>query len=454
MIDFSIGSKLVRKVIKSEMKRPLLFVLLLIVLVCPRWYYVEHFAVALPFWDQWDAEWAGLLKPWIEGKLAFTDLWKRHNEHRIFPTRLMTLLSFEFIGFWSNLSEARSNILLGVSTPLLLIWLLHKRRQLHGLRWLVVALIVAGATLPFSWENMLIGFQSQFYFLNLFALSAFALAVWRAENTWALIAVAGLCALSVMTMASGLITPIAVAIVYGVNGYLLGTWSVKKLPAILVLLLISLIGFITIPYVEGHQVLRAQNITEMFKTTIRIMGWPLTAHKLYIGLLWLPALITIPVLLSQRRFTRCDLLMSGCFIWTGAQILALAYGRGHELHDVPSRYTEILQLGLAGNAWFVVRSTEEFCIRRNAGIIIRLIALTFFASVFLSHLRRFPRDLAAMKKDLEMRLIQTKNVHSYLQTRDKRILQKPSMQIPYPNPEGLQKILDDPTVQNVLPPAP
>ncbi len=216
----------------------LLFLILCIVVIVPRWYYVENFAVALPFWDQWDAEWVGLLKPWTEGKLAFSDLWSSHNEHRIFPTRLMTLLGFELTGKWSNLTETRLNVLLGASTPIFLIWLLYKGQGLYGFRWLVAAVIIAGAIFPLSWENILIGFQSQFYFLNLFTLSALALAVFRPQSIWAMVTVAGLCGLSIITMASGLITPIAVAMVYAADSFTKKRWSPKNLLTISVLIMI------------------------------------------------------------------------------------------------------------------------------------------------------------------------------------------------------------------------
>jgi hypothetical protein len=448
-----IGYSLNEKVVKSKTNW-LLFAFLFTLMVLPRWYYVENFAVALPFWDQWDAEWVGLLKPWTENKLVFSNLWINHNEHRIVPTRLMTLLCFELSGVWSNMVEARLNILLGVSTPLLLIWLLYRKGELSGFRWLVVAVIVADATMPFSWENMLIGFQSQFYFLNLFTLLSMALAVYRPQSIGIMLIVTGLCVLSVLTMASGLITPIAVAFVYSLNNYVQQRWSARTLVMFAILFLIGITGYITMPNIAAHHFLHAQNMTEMIKTTIRIMGWPLTDHKLYIGLLWLPTLITIPAMLVNRRFKRIDLLMFGCFIWTGAQVLALAYGRGHELYDVASRYTEILLLGLAGNAWFVIRATEEFTTHRKARISLHIVAFTFFSAIFYSHAQRLPRDLEAMKMDHELRLIQTNNVYLYLKTGDKRVLEKPRMHIPYPNVEGFRNILDHTGVRKLLLPDP
>ncbi len=252
-------------------------------------------------------------------------------------------------------------------------------------------------------------------------------------------------------MASGLITPIAVAMVYATDGYVQKNWSPKNLLVIFVLLITAAAGYFTMPYVPGHNFLHAQNMTEMLKTTIRIMDWPLADHKLHMGLLWLPTLITMPLLLFTRRFTRCDLLMFGCFIWTGAQVLALAFGRGHDLFEVSSQYTDILLPGLAGNAWFVIRATEVFFIGQKFNFAVKIVGFLFFAALFFSYKKRFPNDIETMKNDRAMRLIQTQNVRLYLKTRDRQHLEKPRMHIPYPNSENFQKILDQPGLMEILP---
>jgi hypothetical protein len=440
-----------RKSQPSRKREFLLFLLLFAFMIIPRWYYVDHFAVALPFMDQWDAEWDGLLQPWIHGNLHFTDLFKAHNEHRIFPTRLLTLLSYELSGVWNNRTEAMFNVPLGVATPLLLIWLLFRMGELRGTRWMVAAVIIAGAILPFSWENMLIGFQSQFYFLNLFTLAGLALVVCLPANTWTMSAVLALCIVSVVTMASGLLTPAAVAVVYCLQAYWIKKWTSSTFLMIGLLLILALSGYLTMPYVAGHQVLRAKNLTELFTTIIRVFGWPLTDRKLYIGILWLPALIIVPTMVKRRLINRCDLLMTGCFVWTGMQVLALSYGRGSALYTVSSRYTDVLLLGLAANAWFVLRATEAFHSNDRIKTGLKIIAVIFFSAIFISYKRRYADDISIMKSEKETRLIQTKNVYGYLKTRDKALLQQPPMHIPYPNAKRMQDLLDNPRLPPVLP---
>ena len=53
---------------------------------------VVHYAVAVPFMDQWDM--VPLLEKTYHGELTFHDLWAQHNEHRpVFPQLIMLLLA-------------------------------------------------------------------------------------------------------------------------------------------------------------------------------------------------------------------------------------------------------------------------------------------------------------------------------------------------------------------------
>jgi hypothetical protein len=415
-----------------------------------RWYYVEHFAVALPFWDQWDAEWIGLLKPWIEGKLQVSDLFVGHNEHRILPTRLMTLAVFSVTGTWNNLVGARLNIPLSAITPLILIWILHKEKEIAGLKWLVIVVILAGASLPFSWENILIGFQSQFYFLNLFTLSALTLAVYRPEKYAAILAIIFLCLLSILTTASGLLTSMSVAVIYLLNSFIKNKMTVKYSLVILILLVMSFLAYYTMPVNAGHSFLRSENTLEFIKAAIRIMGWPLRGSKLHIGLMWLPSLITIPILIFRSQIRNIDLLMIGCFVWTGMQIAALAYGRGHEIIHMPSRYAEVLVLGLVGNSWFILRLPDAFGKSQKLRKLMYALVILFFGAVYISFIQRTKMDLKILKEERGRRLTQAANVCGYLQSKDFKFLDKKGFEIPYPNPKSLQQFLDDQELQKVL----
>ncbi|GAB2772858.1 hypothetical protein GCM10027275_14750 [Rhabdobacter roseus] len=421
------------------------------IIVVSRWYYVEQYAVALPFWDQWDAEWAKLLKPWTEGTLRLSDLWAAHNEHRILPTRLLTLLCFELSGSWNNLYEARLNIPLSAVTPLLLLWLLYKEGEIQGVRWLLVAVILAGASLPFSWENILIGFQSQFYFIQVFTLSSLALAVHRPDQGWSIFLILGLSLLSMLTLASGLLTPLAVAAVYGSRALVQRQMTFKSMGFILLLVLMAALAYWTMPYNMGHQALRAENATEFMEAVIRVMAWPFSEDNLRYGVMWLPALVALPMLLGRRLMGKTDLLMLGCLVWTAMQGMALAYGRGHNLLHLPPRYTDFLLLGLAANTWFVLRAPEVLGDRTGTRWGLRFAALFFICALLNSYKKHTKNDHKIMRKEHEIRLIQTENVEAYLKAGDPSVLDKPGFQIPYPDHKRLQHMLDDPGLRKVLP---
>lgn len=428
----------------------LTFLCFALVIMLPRLYYVENFAISLPFWDQWDSEWAGLLKPWIEGNLRFSDLYAPHNEHRIFPTRLTTLFLFLITGTWNNLTEARFNIPLSALTPLMLIWLICKHERISGPRWLVIAVILAGASLPFSWENILIGFQSQFYYLNLFTVCALALSVFHSDKYAGIAGILFFCTLSILTSASGLFTCIAVVIVYSINSFIKGKLTPQSALTILILLSMSFMAYYTMPIVEGHKILHAANLWEFITAFARIMGWPLRGRQLLLGLIWLPSLITIPILILRRKISAIDLLMIGCFAWTGMQIAALAYGRGHEMIYLTSRYTDVLLLGLAGNSWFILRIPETIRKSRMALKLLYLLVAMFYFGICLSFINRTKGDIKTLAEERGHRIDQATNVCGYLRTKDFMYIDKTGFQIPYPNADLLRKYLDDPQLRKVL----
>lgn len=404
----------------------------------------------MPFWDQWDAEGDWLLRPWVEGHFKMSDLWFPQNEHRLVPSHILTLLLFEVTGTWSNLTEARVNIVLGALTPLLLIWLLHRWGEIYKWRWLVVAVTICGAILPFAWENILFGFQSQFYFLCIFTLSALILASTRPYHAASVSAIVVISILSVLTMASGLLTPVAVAAVYSLHWLMAKKKHLQTIIIIVVLAGITVTAYLTMPYNPGHDFLHAQNFAEFSKALIRVLGWPLTARKLITIVFWLPSAAILITFLVKKKLSRTDVLMSGCFIWSALQAVAIAYGRGHEPGDVLSRYTDLLSLGLAGSAWFIVRATEVFNPVGRFRYTFKIIAILFFAAFFVSHKKRFRPGINSMKKSKELRTIQETNVYGYLRTGDAHYLQQGN--IPYPDANRLQMLLDNQGIRQALPP--
>jgi hypothetical protein len=418
-----------------------------LIVTLSRLYYVETFAVALPYWDQWDAEGDFLLRPWIEGRLKLHELWQPHNEHRIFPTRILSIVIFELSGSWNNLIEARINILLAASIPAILIWLVSRNRQMSKIRWLIVAVIIAQFALPFSFENLLVGFQSQFYFLILFTIISIIIAIYRPINIWSICILLVLNILSILTMASGLLTPITVAAFYFLK-FNVGNDNIKSyFLTISLLIAISIAGYLILPQIPSNQIYRARNISDLVNSLGYILSWPFIDNRWAGIILWLPALIAIPIMFFRKNLRSIDLIMAGFFIWSFCQALAIAYGRGQELTEVASRYTELFSLGLIANAWFAIRLIEIL-----PKYSFRWIFLVYFFAFFYGHATHYQSDMHDIRRNYKLSIIQTQNVQNYLKSKNIADLQKPKFQIPYPDPLRLQQLLDNPTIHNIFPP--
>jgi len=435
----------------GEINSFLFYLLLISMIVIPRWYYVERYGLDFPFYDQWDAEGEGVIHPLLAGNFRFTNLWLTHNEHRVFPTRLITFFLFKITGVWSCLSEARFNVMLAASIPVLLIGFMRYKKELYGFRWLVVLVAVAQFTLPFGWENLLIGFQSQFFFLILFAMTGVFLAAMKPDKIWAFVLIFVLSLLSIFTMASGILMPFTIAGVYIFYAILLKTNYIKAVTFALLLMLIGIAGYCIMPQVENHNKLHAESFEQFFLGLTQVLSWPAEGNRWIAIPLWLPAVMGIPILVLRKHFTSSDLVMAGCFAWTLAQIVAISYGRGHELAEVTSRYRDLLSLGLVSVSWFSLRLTYEFRNNIRVGFLMIVLAIGFYSSFVKNHIIRFGNDVRTMKNQHALMLVQVGNAVAYYQTRNKSALDKPAFQLPYPDKVRLQQMLDDSSYCSVIP---
>ncbi|HBK44980.1 MAG TPA: hypothetical protein DDZ67_00805 [Xanthomonadaceae bacterium] len=414
--------------------------------------YVYHFAAAIPFWDQWDAEGRGLLRPWIEGTLRPAALFQPHNEHRIFPTRLLTLLVFELNGgTWNNLAETYVNALLYGSIPAFMAYMVGRADGTRGTRIVVLCTILVFALLPYGWENTLVGFQSQFYFVLLFTLPALALLAFRPEGLGALVLSLVLVAASALTMASGLLAGLAAAGIVALN--LVNrriVWDQALLSWVL-LAAVAVIAYWKIPQIEGHQVLKASSLQEFAHAMLVAIAWPSGRLSILTPLIWAPAVLGIATMLFRRASaTSIDYFMAGCVGWAMLQCAAIAHGRGHEMQQVPSRYSDLLVPGLIASVWFAGRLWQW----AGSGKMIipaRALATLSITALAIALVARVPTDMAQMRERHYLSLIQTENVSAYLRDGDPRHLQQPLMHVPYPDANRLQGYLDDPILRTVLP---
>lgn|GEM_PF-2618193 len=422
--------------------------------------YVSLYATSLPFWDQWD-EIARFLVPWFTGHWHIGLLFPPHNEHRIAFTRLVTLGLFALNGqHWDNLVEAYANCII-YATQFSLLYALLCRNASARMRLAMAICVLCVIALPYDWENTLIGFQNQFYFMCITATAMLAISAWRRESAGTFWLLCLLGAASLFTMASGVLAAPAVIAVIVLRQMRTPSRTVFPIAAILAMAVITIVGLKIIPHIAGHDALQAQGIGDWLHAIFMTMMWPIPPFSqstlLYVIpalFIWLPGLIWLIRFLRSRSATEAELLAAGLVAWSALQVLAIAHSRGHEMGIVPYRYTDILAVGFLANAWFALRMLGPIHTTQTASRIASGTTIAFFVFAIWGFTRGTVDGMSGAQGRYDMTSAQTIVVNDYLNAHDaNRFLRQPGMFIPYIHAEPLRRMLDDPTIRVMLPPS-
>lgn len=178
--------------------------------------YALRFRLGLPYWDGWE------LVPDVQklyaGTLTLADLWRPHNEHRLFLPRLI-LLGLARLTRWNDGYEVALSLAAAAGTAALLIAQWRRtaaQLRLPGAGRLIPLLTLLVFALT-QWENWLWGWQFIFYLETLLAVAAVLLLTQAAgDSRWRWPHLAGAAALAVaasFTLSLGLLTwPVGLAL--------------------------------------------------------------------------------------------------------------------------------------------------------------------------------------------------------------------------------------------------
>jgi hypothetical protein len=429
-------------------------VVLLAALMLSKLWVIHAFGNNTPYWDQWCAEAQGLYKPWMEGRFSAVDLVKAHNEHRIMTTRIVHLGLFETLGQrWSPVAQMCLNAVLHTSAILGLG--LFAFLALHGLSRAVFMLFCAfWFSAPFGWENILAGFQTQFYLLLLLSVIFLFLCCCGKLDANKQAAVGFLSLLLVFTLASGALTVLAGFAVLAIRRLFFHE-KIISIPLLFVLLAVGLIAIGLTPTIEVHGALKAQNPLHFVAAIGKAFAWPLQPETLGIRdtllplLMQLPLLIAVPVAYLVREKSRQPFyFFLSMALWLGLQAAALAYGRGTA--GLSSRYLDILAIGVAANCaalLFLWGNAKSF-----PRVAIGTLAVFWLAGLASGTSEWFPRLRMELKQKATASRLQEQNVRRYLLTGEPAWLHNAEFhEIPYPSGAALQQFLDDKTIRSFLP---
>jgi hypothetical protein len=408
----------------------------------------------VPFWDQWDAEAGVVLVPFNHGSLSWRAMFTPHNEHRVFFTRLYALDVVLANGQWDPRLQQVCNAILDSLIAVLVatvFWLASNRRYLD----LIVLVCAITFALPFAWENWIFAFQSPFYFLVLFSILALWLTTtYRAGSIgwflgW-LWAVSGL-----FTAASGVLIPVAILSIVALKfandprDWRDSAWNVAAAAPILILG-----AAIASPPLPHHAPLKAHSVAEFGLALSRGLGWPWVDRPELLLLMWLPlTMLVLTALLRRGKTTVLERFAVGLAVWVVLHAGATAYGRGAGGAAPATRYMDFLSLGVVANAMALVAAIDRGgarTMKRSLGWVSLAAWLVLAGGGILRLVDRTFTEVDAWKPFFSAhvanvhRLVVSGNVPEF-------VSKPPLAELPYPDPNRLAQLLQDPYIRRVLP---
>jgi hypothetical protein len=420
-----------------------------------KWLLIAHCGSPVPYCDQWDAEARTLFIPWLEGRLGFLDLFDAHNEHRVFFTRVLALLLFALEGRWEPRLEMAANAAVHLASALVLLWVLPRlvpQRFVTAAGALVLVLFVV----PFGWENTLLGFQSQFYFLELFSLAALAAAFLGRSTRVRLFAAAGFASSALVSMASGFVTLVALAA--GAGFLAVKDKAHRRSFAVdaVCFALLSVAASGLLKTVDYHQGLKAQGAADFAAALGKSLAWPLVEDPMLAPLLYAPLLVlAVRVFCAPSPPSRGEAFVLALGGWVVLEAAAMAYARGSGGEPPVSRYMDLLALGPVANFLSLVLLWGRLGGHQRRARIALFAALHLWGLVFLGGLVHLcavdvvPSLRFKRAADAE----QLAKCRTFLETRRVEDLfdRERPWATPYPDPRVLAALLVNPTLRRVLP---
>ena len=411
---------------------------------------IQLWATNLPFWDQWD-EARLLFQPWLEGNLSWRDFFIPHNEHRIVFTRLLDLWEVKLNGQWDIYLQTVVNAVLhtsygcGLAT---VCWHFTGRRRAG----LICFLFAPFFALPFAAENAIHGFQSQFYFTNLFSsLAILGLGFAKpCGKFWFAGLLAAVCA--IFTMASGFLAAAAVVGLMILRAVKRRGISREEILTTLCGLAVVALGLAVKVNVAQHAQLQSASVADFLAKLLENLAWPFGAHAWLLLLTCAPlALVTVKFFRGEFKDPRAAEWLLALAGWSLLSALVLAYGRARIAES--NRYFDSLSLlPLVNAAALLVLAREIDFSPRWKKLALPLALL--WAGLLMVGLVQSARTVADnyLEGTRGWGLAQVENVRTFLATGDADFLHRAPLEaLPYWSNDWLIGILRQPKLVALLP---
>lgn len=429
------------------------FAVILAILGAKIWL-INHFGSSVPFWDQWDAEAAGVFLPWLDSTLTLENLFAQHNEHRILFTRLLALgLWLLNDRQWDPLLEMVSNTIIylfNIGLFILIVKHLMGKAAIDNPAFLGIILLLG--IVPYAWENTLAGFHSCWYLMVSFSL----VALWGllSQNNfgylWWIGLISGMFAF--LNLVSGFLVFLAIIFVKLYLFIIDGGNRRSHLPSLLgSALLLGICITLFTPMVH-HSSLATHQFKEFGLALGKGLAWPWVDYPWLSLFIYSPFLIfLIKILWKRQKLTHGKLFTLGLGCWVILQAISFAYGRGANGNGPALRYMDVLAFSTLANflaLHSIIQTDNQIAKKVIKGF------GCLWVIIWAMGLYQLTLNLSwtAIQAKPLINSEQLKNTRDFLLTADINSLKDKSLlHIPYPHPERLATLLSNPLLRHILP---
>lgn len=397
----------------------------------------------LPFFDEWDAGAVGLYKPYLEGQLTVWTLLSRLNEHIIFTSRVLNLLTFELAGEWNVRLQMAVNgaIYASFATGFAAV-LLPLVPAIHRLKLTAFSVVLFGP--PLDTEIITMGMNAHFYFVIIFSVLGLRWCIGQTAFSWRWVLGLAMCGLAYLSMASGAVTPLVAALV-GALQILRGGRRSSVVEWIGVAMLVAfgaaMVAFV--PDLPHHDRYKAHDALQLFSAVVAMASLPLTS-VVGVMIVQLPIVVLFVRTLRQPpAFDHRLWFVIGVAGWVAAQIIVVAHGRATDVLN--SRYLAVIPMLVVLN--YVALLSFGFggkWLRRASSAWVFVIVLAVMAVTSVATWRALDK----MKSRLD---VWEAHLTEYMSTHDlAKYTSVPGPELPYPDATRMAQIIDMPEVRASL----
>ena len=401
----------------------------------------------IPYFDQWAAEGAAILRPWLLGLFSWRNLFWPHGEHHPAVARASSLLCFGLNGQWDDRVQLVANVaLFAVFLAAVVFW--ATRLFADWRRPVALALVALLLGAPGIHENYLWGFQAAFLGALTFGMLHLAgMTEGRSWRGWALGAAAGVVAL--FSIAAGVASA---AVLVGVGAFDLWRSRGRIRAGATVAFNLGLIGWGWWLMADALPASGAvvHSVAGLWERLTVLLAWPL--DRPVAVLFHLPLVVVLVLVMRERGADRPKLLVAVLGLWCWALLGCLAVGRGNGFNAVAVRYWDVLATGMVANALALLvlwPAGRRWRLTWVAGALVWSVVVggAYWRFSGPEALDGLARHYGAL--DLEQQTMVT----SYLQTGRFGGRGDGDTHPNLPHPVFTRPLLDDPAFRRVLPPS-